>query len=82
MGTVQKYKYFIYYNIYTKAPGDKSIVVGDGSAEYGIDTPIVSFDNLKEIAQQLGHGGEQSCMIVNYRLMARMIDGVWVSADA
>ena len=75
---VMGYRYFVYYKTYKD-----NIFVGDGRAESTTNRPIASIDGLKpieaEIDKTLSHG--RTCLTTNYRLMARQIDGVWVSAD-
>ena len=73
------YRYLLYYKTYK----DESLT-GDGRAEFEMTQPIIGSVDLEPAETKIkwslrpGH----RCMIVDYRLMARLIDGVWVSADA
>lgn len=74
-----QYRYFLYYKTY-----QDDYLRGDGRAESVMTHPIVGVVDLApieaDINKQLRSG--YRCMITNYQLMARLIDGTWISADA
>lgn len=74
-----RYRYFLYYKTYQ----DESLH-GDGRAESVMMQPIAGIVDLAPIEADINRSlrpGYRS-MITNYRLMARFIDGEWISTDA
>ncbi len=74
-----QYRYFLYYKTY-----QDDYLKGDGRAESVMSHPVAGVVDLApieaDINKQLRPG--YRCMVVNYQLMARQINGAWISADA
>lgn len=77
--TTTGYRYLAFYNIYE---GD--VIRKIGRSQFVTPNPILTLDDFLFVERNAEDvmGTGHRCMITNYQLMARRIDGVWVSADA
>lgn len=66
----EQYRYFVYYGVY----GDGKIM--DGTAEVFRTAPIISFDDIEEMANSVP-SEEGAVMIKSFQLLSVWINGVW-----
>lgn len=66
----EQYRYFVYYGVYDNGK------VMDGTAEVFRTAPIVSFDDVEEMANSIP-SEEGAIMIKSFDLLSVYVNGAW-----